>query len=348
MITIRLKLRFKVIYIISLLLIFGFALGAIQVDVVKPKQKQITIYYKANGKTKAKTSVDLKPEVSGYVEKIYVQEGQRVKKGQLLAKIEDTKYKKDLQAQQHLVERAKGNYEYNKTVFLRKKYLYEKNLISENEFLTAKRNYFTSKNELEAEKKKLEKLQIQLEKTKVKSPFDGLLDKKYINTGDYVNQNQKMFYIFQPDSIVVEFFLPQRFFFKVKKGQKIKFSINKKDYTGTVIYKSHSLNDASLFKVQLKPVKPIVAENFFAKIYIPEKRFTGFEIPERAIHLEKDKVFVFTVVNKKVRKKFINIVSQQYGKILTDTPFKPDEFIILDAPPELKEGTEVEIHQLNF
>ena len=336
------------IFVISLLLVFTAAFGAVQVDVIKPHKKKITLYYKANGTTKAKAYVNVKPEVDGTVEKVYVNEGQRVKKGQMLAQIETSKYQKDVEAQTATVNKLKSVYEYNKTLYQRKKYLYEKNLISENEFLVAKKNYLTAKNDLQAGEKSLEKLKIILGKTKITSPIAGILNDKYVHQGDYVNPNTKMFYIFKPESIVVEFMLPQRFFFKVKEGQKIKFEINDKQLTGKVIYKSKSLTKESLFKVQLNPDKSIPAENLFVKVYVPDKTFIGFEIPERAIHMEKDKVYVFTVINGTIKKKKIHIVSQRYGKVITDTPFSKDELIVVDAPIDLNEGEKVETHLVNF
>lgn len=62
-----------------------------------------------------------------------------------------------------------------------------------------------------------------------------------------------------------------------------------------------------------------------------------------AVHMKKSKVFVYVVEDGKVKIKTINVLSQKYGKIITDTFFSQNEKVFLEAPFDIKEGMDVKI-----
>jgi len=329
-------------YFIFLVVFFEFS-KAIEVKVFTPKKEKIKIYYKVDGRTVADKKVELKPEVSGTVKEIPVKEGQSVKKGQILLKIENTSLVYRYQRQKFLLQKQKETLRYLQFLYERKKILFDKQLISEDEFRLAEKNYTTAKNDLKALEKELQDIKYQLQKTTVKAPFDAVLDKRYTNEGDFVTSATKLFYLYDPKSILITFFLPQRFINKVNKGQKVEFTLNKKRYTAEIVYISNSLTPESLIQIKARPLDvKFKFENLFLKVNFVEKQLYGYKIPEMAVHMKKSDVFVYVVKNGVVEKKPINVLSQQYGYIITDTQFEKGEKVVLEAPFDIKEGAKVE------
>ena len=332
------------IILLLIVFIYTFSAYAVEVKVFTPKKEKIIIYYETDGYLIADKKVEIKPEISGIVEQIFIKEGQFIKKDQKLAKIKQTQLNFQLERQNFLIQKQKENLNYLKTVFERKKFLYEKKLISEDEFLQAKRNYLTALQDLNALESQLKEIQDQLLKTIIKAPFDGYLDKKFVNIGDFVSSNTKLFYLYDLKSIVLNFYLPQRFLSIVKKHQEITFKLNKENHTAKIFYISNSLTKNGLLQIKAKLRDlNLIYENVYVKVLFPEKIIEGYILPEMAVHMKKSKVFVYVVKNGKVKVKTINILSQKYGKIITDTFFSQDEKVVLEAPFDIKEGIDVKI-----
>ena len=329
--------------IIFLLLAFVFSGFAVEVKVFTPKKEKITIYYETDGYLVADKKIEVKPEISGIIEEIFVEEGQLVKEDQKLAKIKQTQLNFQLERQKYLIEKQKENLKYLKNIYEKKKFLYKKQLISEDEFLQAKKNYLTALQDLKALETQLNEIKDQLSKAVVISPFDGYLDKKYVNIGDFVSSTTKLFYTYDPKSIILSFYLPQRFLETIKKYKNVNFKLNNKLYDAKIFYISNSLTKNGLIHIKAKPEDlELSYENIYVKVLFPEKIIEGYILPELVVHMKKSKVFVYVVKDKVVKIKPINIVSQKYGKIITDTNFNRDEKIILEAPFDIKEGMKVE------
>jgi HlyD family secretion protein len=126
----------------------------------KPKQISyntekpfVTNIYKntvATGSIKPEEEVDIKPQVSGIISKLYVQEGDMLKTGDLIAEVKIIPDLASLNNAEARVETAKLTLENAKRDFDRNKDLYNSKVISESEFQTFENNYFKAKNDLDA------------------------------------------------------------------------------------------------------------------------------------------------------------------------------------------------------
>ena len=260
------------IVLFLIVFIYIFCSHAVEVKVFIPKKEKFTIYYETDGYLIADKKVEIKPEISGIVEEIFVKEGQSIKKDQKLVKIKQTQLNFQLERQNFLIQKQKENLNYLKTIFERRKFLYEKKLISKDEFLQGKRNYLTALQDLNASESHLKEIQDQLLKTIVKAPFDGYLDKKFVNIGDFVSSNTKLFYLYDPKSIVLNFYLPQRFLGIVKNYQEISFKLNNQNHNAKIFYISNSLTKNGLLQIKAKPKDlNLTYENVYVKVQFPEK-----------------------------------------------------------------------------
>ena len=164
-----------------------------------------TIEVQANVKTRQ--NLDLYPEYNGKLVSIYVKEGQSVKKGAPLAKIDDAGLKEQLdqiELQLNLAE----------TTFERTERLWNQKIGSEMIYLEAKTRY-------EAQKKQLAQMRRQLAKTKIYAPFNGTIDQVFANQGANVAPGvTPILRIVNLNSMYVEADVPENYLTSVTKGSK--------------------------------------------------------------------------------------------------------------------------------
>lgn len=170
----------------------------------------------------ANEEVEVASEVSGRLVKINFAEGQLVKKGQLLFKLDDS----ELQGQLKILE-ARKNF-VNSSV-KRMESLFNAEAVSREE-------YETELNSLEVLDAQIALLKVQIEKTAITAPFDGKTGIRRISQGAYVSPNTSLVNLEDLRKVKVEFALPEKYASKIKPGHKIVFSVenDSKTYEATV------------------------------------------------------------------------------------------------------------------
>jgi HlyD family secretion protein len=229
------KNKKKLILTISLVTFFVFLIVLFfikpsKVNKYKIVKKKMVLSVYASGYIDSSDSVEIKSEVSGYIEKIFVKENDEVKKGQLLVTILNETIKenlKEVDAQiASLMDKLSPESDYKKELlnnieikkailenteknFKRRKALYEEELISKEKFDDIKREYEIAKRDyerqiniyndsiknlkyqLESLKAKRQALKEEMNKHYIKSPINGKILRKFVNEGDYINHIQQ-------------------------------------------------------------------------------------------------------------------------------------------------------------
>jgi HlyD family secretion protein len=175
------------LFLIIGLIIAGKREKPIPVTTEKAVRRTILQTVSATGKVQPETEVKISPEVAGEIIELPIDDGMRVKKGDLLVKIKPDSYKALLEQQEAAISAAKAtNLQQKATMlktehdFQRAKDLFEKKLISEQEYNAADAAYDVAKNTYEGSLHEIERAQAsssqardQLEKTTIYSPMEG-------------------------------------------------------------------------------------------------------------------------------------------------------------------------------
>ena len=170
---------------------------------VKPENFDHYIEIQANIKTRQ--NVLLYPEYTGTLKKIYVEEGQEVKKGKLLAQIDDAGLKNQLEQLQIQAALSKTTYE-------RTQRLWDQNIGAEMQLLQAKATY-------ESQLKSIAQLKKQLQRTRILAPFSGTIDEIVANTGANLLPGQTpVMRIVNLKKMYTEASVPERYLSQIKKG----------------------------------------------------------------------------------------------------------------------------------
>lgn len=165
-------------------------------------------YVSLQGTVKTLQNVLVYPEMPGILKSIAVRKGQRVKKNDLLALLDDG----GLAAQ---FEQAKSQLALAKTVFERQERLWKQEIGSEIQYLQAKTNFESAQSAVAA-------LEMQYNKSFVRAPFDGLVDQVFKEPGVFVSPGQgaELFRIVNLDEVYLEVDVPESHVTTVKKGTK--------------------------------------------------------------------------------------------------------------------------------
>lgn len=206
------------------------------------KRANIEQSIEAVGEVYAKEQVDVGAQVSGQITKLYVQIGDRVKVGDLIAQIDKDKQQNELDIIKAQFDSAKANLE-SKEVSLeiassqykREQQLYENKATSLENLETLKNNYYTLKANVAELKAQVVQLEIQLKNaekdlgyTTITAPMDGIVINVAVDEGQTVNANQTtptIVKIANLDEMEIRMEIAEADVNKIKLGTKVKFSI---------------------------------------------------------------------------------------------------------------------------
>ncbi len=178
------------------------------VTTVKAEEQKFDHFLELQGDVMTKQNVLIYPEMAGTLQKVYVQKGQQVSKGQLLATIDDGGMGSQL-------AQLKTQAELAKTTFERQKRLWDQKIGSEIQYLQAKSNY-------EAQQNAVKQFQSQLGKSSIRAPFSGIIDNVIKDQGTVVSPGpgSEVFRIVNLSDMYIDVEVPETYLGSVSKGKE--------------------------------------------------------------------------------------------------------------------------------
>lgn len=158
----------------------------IEAKTITAKKANVTKMVTATGTIEPITQVEVGTQVSGVVEKIYVDYNSEVIEGQLIAELDKTNLKAALTQAQASYDNAINQRDYTKTIYDRQKSLYDSQVISKSDFDEASYNYETAKGTLTQRLSDLQRAKTNLSYADIYSPIDGVVLSKSIDEGQTV------------------------------------------------------------------------------------------------------------------------------------------------------------------
>ncbi len=275
------------------------------------------------GKIVPENEVTVSTKFAGNIEKVYVNEGDKVKKGQLIAKLDDNPIQlaiqnlkinkealqnqlKGLEAQ---LDAAKSNYEFAKTNFERDKKLYEGKAISEIQYLRSKTQLDTAKAKIESIKANIEALknkissidkQIEIKKDDLKyldiySNVDGVVEKVFLREGNLALPGKPILKL-QSSKYKILISFPKEYLGLIKVG-----TLATVDFHGIVkrlridnIYPSADRNSLAMAEIYMNKLPSNTPSNSFVNVTLITKKVEGLTVPKLAVLQLTNGAFVLT------------------------------------------------------
>ena len=257
----------------------------VNAKVIKPQS--LTDEFTTTGVLLPDEEVDLSFETSGKIVEINFEEGTAVKKGQLLAKVND----RQLQAQlQRLISQLKLAED---RVF-RQDALLKRDAVSKEAYEQVKTDLATLNADIEI-------IKANIELTELRAPFDGVIGLRQVSIGTYASPTTVVEKLTKIAPLKVEFSVPERYAKQIKKGTNLNFSVEGTlDAFGAQVYAVESAIDPNLHQFTARALYPNVNRTLlpgrYASVLLKKDEIpNAIAIPTEAIvpEMGKDKVYLY-------------------------------------------------------
>lgn len=196
----------------------------------KVSRKAMSEMVSATGTVEPVTQVEVGTQVSGIVDKIYVDYNSIVKKGQLIAEMDKVTLQAELESQEAQLANAKAEYDYQQKNYTRSKVLFEKQLISDSDYETATYNYEKAKSAYEKAGADIVKVRRNLGYAVITSPIDGVVISREVEEGQTVAagfETPKLFTIAKDlTEMQVIADVDEADIGQIREGQRVTFSVD--------------------------------------------------------------------------------------------------------------------------
>ena len=285
------------------------------------------------GTIKPDEEVDLAFETSGKIVNIYFKEGTKVKKGDLLAKIND----RPLQAQlQKLLVQKK----LSEAKEFRQRSLLDKDAISQE-------SYDQIQTELQATIADINLVTARISETEMRAPFDGYIGLRYLSEGAYVTQSTKIARLVKMSPLKIEFAISEKYISEVKVGYPVTFKIDGIDKVfNAEVYAVDSKID-NLKQVVMRALYPNKNEELKSGRYasvslVLSKIDSALAIPSEALipEMEGERAFVYR--GGKASSVLVGTGLRTEAEIQITNGLKSGDTVIVTGILQLRQGLPVQ------
>lgn len=314
--------------------------GKVEYLVTRPLKKDTSIIRQYVCQIRSISHIEMRALEKGYLENIYVDEGQSVKKGQMMFQIMPLIYKAELM-------KAEAEADFVKIEFENTKSLADKNVVSKNELALAKAKYSKALAELELAK-------VHLGFTEIKAPFDGIMDKFYVRLGSLVNEGDLLSTLSDNHKMWVYFNVPEAEYLNYKaidKDSLLKVKLlmaNNQlfDYTGVVETIEADFNNETgniAFRATFPNPKALLRHGETGNVLVTTPLKNALIIPQKATFEVLEKRYVFVVdKNKVVHQREVSINSEMPDLYILKTGLTADDQILLEGIRKVKDGDKID------
>jgi membrane fusion protein (multidrug efflux system) len=260
--------------------------------VTSPLQKDTSAYKEYVGQVRSVNHIELRSQERGYLQNIYVDEGQYVKKGQMMFQIMPVIYQAEMQ-------KAKAEVNFAEIEYTNTKSLADSNIVSPKELAMVKAK-------LDKAKAELALAQAHLDFTEIRAPFDGIMDRFYTRLGSLVDEGELLTNLSDNSRMWVYFNVPEAEYLSFKKSKsdnakKVHLQLADKEmfeYPGVVETIEADFNNETgniAFRATFPNPQGILRHGETGNVLMPVLLKNALIIPQKATFEILDKKYVFVI-----------------------------------------------------
>ena len=310
--------------------------AAIPVEVGRATRGDIFAIYSATAALEADGEAEVVAKVGGEIVELLVEEGDIVKSGQILARLDGDRLR--LETQQARANLAKLEQEHKRNTNLR-----ERGLISADAFENIRY-------EMDSLRATYNMARLELSYTEIKAPIDGVVADRYVKLGNTITADEPVFHVSDMDPLLGYLHVPEREFRKLSPGQQVRISVDAmpdKSFSGVVARISPTVSpETGTFKVtvevtdndgQLKP-------GMFGRFNIIfDKREQAILVRRSAIIIGDLETVVYVIEDGVAHRRPITTGYTSDENIEIVEGLTGDEVIVVVGQSGLKDGTKISI-----
>ncbi len=310
------------------------------VDAARVKIAPLAKTISAVGSLRSDETVIVRPEVSGRIVEIGFAEGQRVAKGTVVLRLDQSVQRAEMRQAEANVALAKSRIE-------RSRDLHAKGFISSQALDDAESAFKVAGASAELAAARLTKLDI-------KAPFSGIAGLRLVSIGDYVREGQDIVNLEEIDPLKVDFRVPEIFLKQISTGQTLQVNLDaipNTAFAGRVLA-INPLIDANgravVIRAVIKNTDSRLRPGMFARVkLITNELQEGLTIPEQALIPVGDDFFVFKISDGRALRTRIDIGQRITGSVEVTRGLAKDDVVVTAGQPKIRDGVTVKIATLD-
>ncbi|MXV51271.1 efflux RND transporter periplasmic adaptor subunit [Pedobacter sp. HMF7647] len=309
-------------------------------SVTSPLQIDTSFTKEYVSQIKSVRNIEIRSQEKGYLQNIYVDEGQHVKAGQLLFRIMPTAFEAEVKKSE--AEAKESEIELQNT-----KMLSDKNIVSKNELAVAKAK-------LEQARAETSLAKVHLSFTEIRAPFDGIIDRIPMKLGSLIDEGQLLTNLSDNNQMFAYFNVSEPEYLNYEnsanKGKKQPVSLvmangdllKYKGEVETVESEFDSETGNIAFRARFPNPDQLLKNGETGKIEMVVPIKNALVIPQKATYEIQDKSYVFIVdKNNKVRSREISIASELPDLYIVGSGLNPGDKILLEGVQKVKDDDKI-------
>ncbi len=296
----------------------------------------IAAYFTGTATIEAEDETEVVAKVGGVVEKILVEEGDYVKAGDVIAKLDDEKIAVQL-------EQARANLQKLKSAYDRYKDLHEKQLVSTEVFQQSRYEY-------EHQQAVYDLAKLDLDYTSIRTPISGVVAERLVKVGNMIIPNQAVYRVTSRDPLIAVLHVPERQLPRLRVGQKAMLHVDalgRQEFEGRIDRISPIVDPGTgtvKVTVEVHDKTRQLRPGMFARLKIIYNVHSGVLMaPKDAILAEDRESAVFVVRDSVAYRQFIEIGYENSTHVEILVGLTPGDTVVTTGKGSLKDSTRVDI-----
>ena len=297
-------------------------------------------------------NVEIRSKVKGFVEDIYLDEGQKVKKGQILFTLNSKEYEQHVHKAEAAIQSTLAELRASEIEVENTKKLFDKNIVSKSELdlITTKVNINKAKvNEARVAK---EQALLHVEFTKIKAPFDGIINRIPNKKGSLIDEGALLTSISNNESVYAYFSVSEIDYLDYvqskSKNNTVTLSLANKSiypYKGTIETTETEFNKETgniAFRAKFPNPEKLLKEGGTGKILVKKLYKNAIIIPQKSTFEVQGNIYVYLVdKNNTVYSKKINPINRLSNYFVLDKDLTKEDKLIYEGIQSIKTGDKV-------
>ncbi|MEN0055403.1 MAG: efflux RND transporter periplasmic adaptor subunit [Mucilaginibacter sp.] len=306
-------------------------------------------------------NIEIRTRVRGFLEKIYVDEGQQVKKGQLLFKLNDEEFKNMLSKARAALSNATADAKATALEVDRVKLLVSKKVISASELEVAEAKLHADKATIEEAQTAVQSAEAHMAYTSIHAPFDGIINRIPLKAGSLIDEGMLLTNLSDISSMYAYFSFPENEYLKYERtkkaaddsASKVKLVLadgSNYPYTGNIETVEGEIEQSTGsidFRARFPNPQKLLRHGATGKIFLTNRADNVVLVPQQAVFDIQDKSYVYLVdgQNKLHMKAFTPLLRLSHSYIVKDG-LKAGDKILYEGVQNARDGMVIKPEQV--
>jgi len=303
------------------------------------------------GSIQPEKRADLRAEVSAVVLQVLKENGESVRRGELLVRLDDTSIRDSLASAEEAARVSAQSFEQAERQMQRLKTLQAQGMSSLQALEDSELRRNNAQNDLVAAKARLVQARQQLQRTEVRAPFDGVVSERKVSAGDTAQVGKELVKVMDPRSMRFEGLVSADRMQEIKAGQTVNFRVNgftNGEFTGKVRRIDAAANATTRqleVLVDFAPGKAPTVAGLYAEGRVESGSVSTLMLPEGSLQRSGDAVHAWRVKGGVLNKVALELGERdaRRGEFVIRSGLSAGEQVLRSPGSNLKEGQKVEI-----